>query len=465
MVAAVAPKEFLSPFRRAGLLPPALSIFGALAITSSCTIQHRDSLRLRGESELTPDRWTRRRPNRSLPYYGHVPSFSYVARDSSGNRVKGRLDAASEAAALNDLATRGLAPVRVDAAQAVRVRGGRVSVRQLARAYQQLADLLRAGVPLLKALQLLGRGRSNPRLSQVMAGIADEIAQGERLADAMSRHPRIFPSVQVAMVRAGERGGFLEQVMARLGTFLVHQADVRARVVGNLIYPMVLLVVGMGVVLAALVFFVPKFKDYYKKVELPVPTKILLGLSDALVYWWPLMLFLAAILAVGVVWARRNARMQRIAADAIITLPVIGPLLRGIAAARFARTLGTLVENGIPMIAAMQISRDAAGHPALAEAIDHAIEAVRSGESLARPLSASGFLEEDVIEMVSVGESANNLAHVLLTVADSLESRTDRMLAVLIRLMEPALLLTLAGVVFFIFLALIVPMMRLSSAL
>ncbi|MDZ4828803.1 MAG: type II secretion system F family protein [Phycisphaerae bacterium] len=394
-----------------------------------------------------------------------MPTFSYVARDAAGHRVKGRLDAASESAALNDLATRGLAPVRVDAAQTARRRGSRVSVRQLARAYQQLADLLRAGVPLLKALQLLGRGKSNPRLSGVMASIADEIAQGERLADALSRHPRIFPSVQVAMVRAGERGGFLDQVLARLGAFLVHQADVRARVVGNLIYPVVLLCVGVGVVLAALVFFVPKFKDYYKKVELPLATKILLGLSDALVSWWPLLLILVAGAAVAGVWASRNVTVRRRAADGLVRLPVIGPLLRGVAAARFARTLGTLVENGIPMIGAMQISRDAAGHPALAEAVDRAIESVRSGETLARPLGASGFLEEDVVEMISVGESANNLAHVLLTVADSLETRTDRMLAVLIRLMEPALLLLLAGLVFFIFLALIVPMMRLSSAL
>ncbi|MFO0827947.1 MAG: type II secretion system F family protein [Phycisphaerales bacterium] len=394
-----------------------------------------------------------------------MASFSYIARDAAGNRVKGRLEAATEAAALTDLAARGLAPVRVDPANAPRSRGRRVSVRQLARAYQQLADLLRAGVPLLKALQLLGRSRSNPRLAGVMANIAEEIAQGERLADAMARHPRIFPAVQVAMVRAGERGGFLEQVLARLGVFLVHQADVRAKVIGNLIYPVVLLVVGIGVVLAALILFVPKFKDYYKKVELPLPTKVLLAASDLLVSGWPIVLLAVAALVVAAIWAARDPRVRRRFAESVIKLPVVGPLLRGVAAARFARTLGTLIENGIPMIAAMQISRDAAGHPALADAIDSSIEAVRSGESLARPLGASGFLEEDVVEMIGVGESANNLAHVLLTVADSLETRIDRTLSVLIRLMEPALLLILAGLVFFIFIALIVPMMRLSSAL
>ncbi len=394
-----------------------------------------------------------------------MPAFSYVARDNTGKRVTGRLETASEAAALTELSTRGLIPVRIDQAGAQRVRGRRVGTRQLAQAYQQLADLLRAGVPLLKSLRLIGRGKSNPRLGAVITQIADEIAQGERLADAMSRHPRIFPSVQVAMVRAGERGGFLEQVLARLGAFLVHQADTRAKVIGNLIYPVALLVIGFLVIIGMLIFFVPRFKDFYKRIELPLATKLLLGISDLFTTYWPVLLILLAGTIAGVVWARRTPSVRRRAADLVVQLPSLGPLLKGIAVARFARTLGTLLDNGIPMLQAMQIARDAAGHPALVDAVDHAIAAVRAGESLAGPLSESGFLEEDVIEMIGVGESANNLAHVLTTIAETLESRTERMLSVLIRMMEPALLLTLAGLVLFIFMALVVPMMKLSSSL
>ncbi|MDZ4756362.1 MAG: type II secretion system F family protein [Phycisphaerae bacterium] len=394
-----------------------------------------------------------------------MPAFSFVARDSAGNRVTGRLDGANQAAVLAELATRGLVPVRLDEAGARRVRGGRISVRHLAQSYQQLADLLRAGVPLLKSLRLLGRGKSNPRLAGIFAKIAEEISQGERLADSMARHPRVFPSVQVAMVRAGERGGFLESVLARLGRFLVHQADTRAKVLGSLIYPVTLLVIGLLLVVVMLIFFVPKFKDFYKKIELPLPTKILLGASDLFTLHWPILLVLAALVIAAVMWGVRNAAMRRRATDMTVQLPLIGPLLKAVAVARFARTLGTLLENNIPMLQAMQIARDAAGQPALVEAVERATEAVRAGEGLARPLSASGFLEEDIVEMISVGESANNLAQVLLTIAETLESRTDRMLAVLIRLMEPALLLALAGLVFFIFMALVVPMMRLSSSI
>lgn len=394
-----------------------------------------------------------------------MPAFRYHARDAAGRKVVGRLEAATESAALVELGTRGLVPVSIGQ-QAVRLSAGRrVSVRQIARAYQQLADLLRAGVPLLRALRLLGRNRSSPRLAAVISSIAEQVSQGERLADAMAKHPRIFPPVQIAMVRAGERGAFLEQVLSRLGTFLSHQADVRAKVVGNLIYPIVLLVVGAGVVVASLVFFVPKFKDFYKTIELPIPTRMLLGASDLFVERWGWLIIGTALVAVGTVYILKRPTVRRRIADAAVRLPTLGPLLRGIAAARFARTLGTLLENGIPLLSALQIARDAAGHPSLVEAVDRAIEAVRAGESLARPLGESGFLEEDVVEMISVGESANNLAHVLLTLADTLEARSDRTMAVLIRLLEPALLLLLAGLVLFIFMALIVPMMQLSSAM
>jgi general secretion pathway protein F/type IV pilus assembly protein PilC len=267
------------------------------------------------------------------------------------------------------------------------------------------------------------------------------------------------------MVRAGERGGFLEDVFGRLGTFLERQADVRAKVVGNLIYPVVLLVVGVGIVVAALVFFVPKFKDFFAKMTLPLSTRLLMFLSEVLVGWWPLVLLGLGVAAGFAIWAARREEWRRGASDLVRKVPKLGPVLVSIAVARFTRTLGTLLDNGIPILQALQIARDAAGLPALSEAIDRAAEAVRAGEPLARPLGESGLIEEDVIEMIAVGESANNLGKVLLGVADTLEARTERALGVLIRLMEPALLLFLAGLVLFIFMALIVPMMQLSSSL
>jgi len=282
----------------------------------------------------------------------------------------------------------------------------------------------------------------------------------------MSRHPRVFAPVHVAMVRAGERGAFLEPVLARLATLLEQQADLRGRVIGNLMYPAVLLLVGAGVVVAALVFFVPKFQDFFDKLpSLPLATRVLLGASAILSEH---AVALAVVLAVAIasLWAAlRRPAVRYWCSERFMRLPMLGPLFASIAVARFSRMLGTLLENGIPMLQAIEIARDSAGNPVLSRALGRAADSVRQGEQLSRPLADSGLFSEDVVEIISVGESANTLPSVLVRLADTLESRIDRTLSMLLRLMEPAMLLAIAGVVMFIFLALVVPMMQLSSQL
>ena len=281
----------------------------------------------------------------------------------------------------------------------------------------------------------------------------------------MARRPEIFPPIQVAMIRAGEHGGFLEQVFARLGVFLENQADMRARVVGNMIYPVVLLVVGLAIVVAALVFFVPKFQTFYARIELPLPTKILMGTSTLLTRYWLGLLAGVVVAVFAGSWALRRPGVRQAFARWQLRLPKIGPLVASLAVARFTRILGTLLDNGVAMIPAMQISRDAIGHPLLAVAIDEAVEAVRAGKPLAVPLANSGMFPDDVAEMIAVGESANNLPEVLTAIAETVEKRVDRMLQLFVRFMEPMMLLALAGVVLFIFIALIVPMVKLSSTI
>jgi general secretion pathway protein F/type IV pilus assembly protein PilC len=391
-----------------------------------------------------------------------VPTFAYTAIDPSGRRVKGRLDAASEQAAFADLKTKGISPIQV-VEVAARRSGGRVGVRALAASYRQLSELLRSGVPLLRALRLLGKGKSNPTLAKAWSDIADSLAAGERFADAMSRHPRIFATVHVAMVRAGERGAFLEPVLARLATLLEQQADLRGRVIGNLMYPLVLLLVGAA---ASLVFFVPKFQDFFDKLpSLPLATRILLGASDLFTAHAYVIIALALATTATVVWLFRRAGFRYWLATVLMRAPMLGPLFASIAVARFARMLGTLLENGIPMLQAIDIARDSAGNPVLARALERASESVRQGEQLSKPLAESGLFAEDVIEIIAVGESANTLPSVLVRLADTLEARIDRALATVLRLMEPAMLLFIALVVMFIFLALVVPMMQLSSQL
>lgn len=394
-----------------------------------------------------------------------MPTYAYTAIDPTGRRVKGRLDAANEPGAFADLKTKGLSPIEV-AQVAARRSGGRVGVRALAASYRQLSELLRSGVPLLRALRLLGKGKSNPALAKAWSDIADSLAAGERFADAMSRHPRIFAPVHVAMVRAGERGAFLEPVLARLATLLEQQADLRGRVIGNLMYPLVLLLVGAAVVVASLVFFVPKFQDFFDKLpSLPLATRILLGASDLFTAHAYVIVALVLAVAGTLAWLFRRAAFRYWLATVLMRAPLLGPLFASIAVARFARMLGTLLENGIPMLQAIDIARDSAGNPVLARALDRSSEAVRQGEQLSKPLAESGLFAEDVIEIIAVGESANTLPSVLVRLADTLEARIDRALAMLLRLMEPAMLLFIALVVMFIFLALVVPMMQLSSQL
>jgi general secretion pathway protein F len=394
--------------------------------------------------------------------------YSYIARDAAGQRVTGQVTAATAQAVLVELESRQLAPVRVqEVHESLRYRSmrHRIGVRLLANAYRQLADLLRAGVPLLRALKLLGRSKSNPRLAKVMSNIASAVADGSRLADAMAAHGEVFPPVQVAMVRAGERGGFLEQVLTRMGSFLEQEADLRAKVIGNLIYPVVLLGFLVVLITVALVAIVPQFRGFYARIELPWPTKALLAASDLTTKYW-LITLISIVLASLLGWHLwRQPGVRRALTILQMRIPRVGSFLSNLAVARFARILGTLLGNGIPMLSAMQIARDAAGNVLLAEAIDSAVDAVRAGDSLAEPLSMSGLFAEDVVEMIRVGESANNLHEVLITIADTIDRRVERILSVLVRLMEPALLLVMGSAVFFMALALIIPMIRMSTSL
>ena len=396
-------------------------------------------------------------------YSGIMAVFAYRARDTGGRRVAGTLEGTSRDAIVAELQSRGLAPVQVREASAIRSGGSRrLPDRRLAVAYAQLADLLRAGVPLLRSLRLLGRGKSKKGVGPTMNAVAQRVADGERLAGAM-REVGGFPDVHLAMVEAGERGGFLDDVLAELGEFLEHQAERRATVIGNLIYPVILILVGLGIVVAALVFFVPQFESLFDGEELPPATRLLLGMSAVVINGWP-YLFLLLLAAGGAWWMFRDRpQFQRRISLAQRRLPIVGDLVGSLAVARFTRMLGTLLGNGIPMLAAMRISQDAAGNPLLEEAIESATEAVGSGETLAGPLEASGLFEEDVIEMIAVGESANALPTVLVGVARKAEKRADRILETLLKLLEPALLLVLASAVVFIFLALVLPMMQLGS--
>jgi len=394
-------------------------------------------------------------------------TFRYTALSSRGDRVEGLLVGETEQAVLAELESRQLTPVKIEARAEASQSGRGVPVRLLGESYEQLADLLRAGVPLLRGLKLLGARRSRPRVGQVFSQLAQGVEKGSDLATAMNERPEVFAPVHVAMVRAGEKGGFLEEVLAQLGKLVVKQAELKAKVIGNMVYPMMLVVMGIGIGGVIFGVFVPKFRPMFDKMKggLPFLTQVVFGASDAVTKYGFATAVLVAIAAIALLVALRKPGMKERLEVFKTRLPVIGPLIRGFATARLCRLLGTMLSNGVPMLAALQIAKDGAGNILMQRAVEDAAEAVKAGQHLAPPLVKSGLFDDDITEMISVGEAANNLDEVLVKIAETVESRLDRALGVAIRLIEPLLLVMLAGIVGIVAAALLLPLTKLSSSL
>ena len=401
-----------------------------------------------------------------------MPDFNYIAREASGSQVTGTLTAGSEQEALTSLAARSLFPVRIDMAKESvsqqNQAGRRVAAKHLTPFYSQLADLLKSGVPLLRSLQLLEGQSSNPALKYVISDVKDQVAEGTRLYEAMRRHPKAFNELAISMIRAGEEGSFLEDVLKQIATFNQHQEELKGRVVGAMVYPAFLLVVGLAIVIVMLLKFVPEFEPMFasmkKDGELPWATTTLMGMSDWVRQNWALALLIIGGVIFGI-WQYLSTDDGRTNFDRLrLRSPGVGPIVRSLAIARFTRILGTLLKNGVPILNSLRIAKDATGNRILSEAIGTAADSVSGGKSLAQPLSASGEFPKQVVEMISVGAESNNLENVLIDIADNQERKTNNQLNLFVRLLEPMMLLVMAGLVVFVIAALLLPVLRMSSA-
>lgn len=401
-----------------------------------------------------------------------MQEFTYIARNAAGEKLTGTLVAASRQEAVGILGSRALYPVTVEPRVEKRLGGltrRKPRPQQIAVLYGQLADLLRSGVPLLRSLEVLQRQTSNARLKLMIEDLRARVEDGASLADAMGRDVRVFGEMAVSMVRAGGEGGFLEESLDRVAEFTEKQEDLRSRVAGALAYPAILAVVGATIVTVLMVFFVPQFSELFSQLrqngQLPILTDWLLWLSDTLRQWGWLLL----ALAVGLAWVARvklATEAGRHWLDRLkLKLPVAGAIFLNLAVARFCRVLGTLLRNGVPILKALEISSDATGNRVLGEAIRAAAENISAGERLAAPLAACGHFPAAVIEMIAVAEESNTLERVLVEIADGLERRTWRQLDLFVRLLEPFMLLIMAALVLAVVVALLLPMIRMSSAI
>jgi general secretion pathway protein F len=342
---------------------------------------------------------------------------------------------------------------------------GGVRKIEIAAFTRQVATLIKAGIPLADSLGALVEQVQNVRLKAPLSEVRSAVNEGSSFADALARHPKLFDELFVSMVRAGELAGNLDEVMARLADFLEGSQKLKSKVQSAMIYPLVMVVVGTIIMAVLMIKVIPNITSMFKQQgkTLPINTRMLIASSDLIRNWW----WLIAVGAVGAIalfvnWTRGKEGRQVWDAFAL-RLPVLGELVRTINVSRFARTLGTMLESGVPMLRALDTAKQIVGNVLIQQAIEDAKRAVTEGESLAQTLKKSGQFPATMIHMVAVGEKAGQLEQMLERVAATYESEVDTKLSRLTALLEPLMLVVMGGAVAFIVFSILQPIMDLGQ--
>ncbi len=397
-----------------------------------------------------------------------MPSFSYRALTDGGQQVSGVITAENYQVAVRLLDEQALFPVKISEGvgeSGVRGSGGKIKTRHLTMIYNQLADLLRAGVPMLRSLDVMAKQEISPALTLLVKDLRENVAGGMSLGDAMGKHPRTFPTLVSSMVKAGESGGFLEDVLARLAVFSERQEELRGKILGSMIYPAVLVTAGAGVVTFMLTYVVPKLRENLRPETFNVLTHLVFGVADFLQHDY--MVVIGGIVALIIAYStfRRTPSGKRLIAHAQLKMPVVGKVVTMVSVCRFCRILGTLLHNGVPILQSLRIAKDSAGNLLLAEEIERAEESVRKGDTLSSPLTKSGLFPLDILDMIAVAEESNTLDKVLVQIADTNETRIGRQVDLAVRIIEPVLLVCMAAMVFIIAMALLIPILTMGTKL
>jgi general secretion pathway protein F len=402
-----------------------------------------------------------------------MPVFEYKGVSTAGKNISGVLDGESMRSVRSRLKKDGVvvldireaASVRAGRSREVTFGRGRVRSGDLANATRQLATLLSSGLPLMEALNVLVEQEEDRPLKRALSSVRDAVREGASLADAIKQDPRTFSPLYGNMVAAGEASGTLEITLSRLADFLEEQTRLRGRIAAALAYPGLMTLIGIGVLFFLFTFVLPRVTSLFEdsRQQLPFITLALLWVVNALSRFWWLIL---AVLAAAVYYARRAigtpAGKERFDGW-VLQLPVLGTLIRMIAVSRFTRTLGTLLQSGVPTLTALDIVQNVVGNTVLAAAVARARENVREGESIADPLRRSGLFPPVVVQMVAVGERSGELEKMLLKVSDSFDRSVESRMTALMSLVEPAIILVMGLVVGFIVIAILLPILQMSA--
>lgn len=400
-----------------------------------------------------------------------MPAFEYKARDNGGKLVQGVLVAESSREVLLSLDRQGLFPIEICEERTIPGRRARKDRRirpaEIANLTQEMADLLGAGMPVDRALEVIATNTSNARLAGLIDDVRKQVSRGIPLHKAMAAHPRYFPPAYVGMVRAAETGGFLVEALQRIAAFQQKDEDLKSRVRSALAYPCLLLCLGTGAVIFLLTWFVPKLTTLFQSFgkTLPGITQLLIDVSNATREFWWAWTGAGAAVAGLIAFALSTERGRRQMHKLILGVPVLGEVVRLRAMARFTRTLGSMIQNGVPILEGLATAKDSMGNLLLQDCVEEAVAAVRRGERLGKTLARSPEFPPVLTGMISVGEESGNLDTVLLRAADAFEQKVDRTVKVFVSLFEPLLLVFMAFLIGLIVIAMLYPVFTLSGSI
>jgi general secretion pathway protein F len=406
-----------------------------------------------------------------------MPIYAYTGLTAQGRAIAGVIDADSPKGARLSLRRTGIFPTTISAERAAQTASPagttsgltrlfeRVPARELALLTRQLATLTKAGLPLVECLSTLIEQMEHAALKRVLSYVRQQVREGRSLADALQAHPRVFSSIYINMVRAGEESGTLETVLARLADYSEDQARLLRTVQSALTYPLLMVVVASAILLFLLAYVVPQvtriFSDTGQK--LPLVTRLLIGLSSFLADYWWLLLVVGASGMLGGVRLFRTPKGREWCDRLLLRLPWVGRLLQRLSVARVARTLSTLLASGVPLLSALGIVTHLVSNTRLRRALEEARASVQEGESLATPLKRSSLFPALFIQMITVGERSGELEGLLTRAAEAYDEEVATALARLTSLLEPLTILVMGGVVLFIVLAILLPIFELNQ--
>ena len=426
-----------------------------------------------------------------------MPKFSYVAMDSRGKETKGTLDVKSQNEAIGRLKEMGYFPTKVveldktkdgkdkvagpqgPAAKGAVKKGGvninikipglsgGVKSKVLTAFTRQLATLVDAGLPLLRGLRVLEKQERNLTLKDIIAKLSISIEGGSTFSESLAQHPKVFNKLYVNMVKAGELGGVLEVVLARLSEFMEKAQKIKGKVIAAMFYPCAVMFVAVCILAILMVWVVPKFKDIFKDMlpceDLPAFTRFVLAISDAIASHFFLTTGAVVVVVMAFLFWIKTPTGRRMFDRFKLNMPVIGQVLSKVAISRFTRTLGTLVSSGVPILQALTIVKETSGNVIVGAAVAAVHESVKEGETITAPLEASNVFPPMVISMVDVGEQTGALPEMLMKIADNYDEEVDNAVAAMTSLLEPIMIVFLAVIVGSIVIALFLPLIVLME--